>query len=251
MWSDTHFHLDPEDNPQEIFAAAKAAGVSLLIVQGTSLDDCQRTVDLADPANGVYVTAGLHPHVANTFTDLEPFRKWHQTDGCIAVGEIGLDYYYDLSPHDDQKRVFEIFLRFAVELGKPPVIHCRSAFDDCYDIVKNTLPSDYPFLIHSFADTRTEARKWLDLGAMLSFNGMSTFRKSDNVREALAITPPDRILLETDSPYLAPVPYRGKRNTPAFIPVIGNYVAEQKGLAPEELAQITMDNAKRFFHINS
>ena len=86
---------------------------------------------------------------------------------------------------------------------------------------------------------------------MLSFNGMATFRKSDNVREALAITPLDRILLETDSPYLAPVPYRGKRNTPAFIPVIGNYVAEQKGLAPEELAQITMDNAKRFFHINS
>ena len=85
---------------------------------------------------------------------------------------------------------------------------------------------------------------------MLSFNGMSTFKKSDNVREALAITPPDRILLETDSPYLAPVPYRGQRNTPAFIPIIGNYVAEQKGLPPEELAQITTDNAKRFFHIN-
>ena len=96
-----------------------------------------------------------------------------------------------------------------------------------------------------------EARKWLDIGAMLSYNGMSTFKKSDNVREALAITPLDRILLETDSPYLAPVPYRGKRNTPAYIPVIGRYIAEQKCIEPEELAQITTDNAKRFFHINS
>ena len=249
MRSDTHFHLDPEDNPQEIFAAARNAGVTLLIVQGTSLDDCQRTVDLADAEHGIYVTAGLHPHVAKTFTDLQPFREWHKTNGCVAVGEIGLDYFYDFSPHEDQKRVFEIFLQFAVELDKPPVIHCRSAFDDCYDIVKNTLPSGYPFLIHSFADTRTEARKWLDLGAMLSFNGMATFKKSDNVREALAITPLDRILLETDSPYLAPVPYRGKRNTPANIPIIGRFVADQKCIEPEELAKVTLDNARRFFKI--
>lgn len=247
MWTDTHLHLDPEDNHAKIFQDARANKVTQFLVLGTSLDDCQRIIDLADPKHGVYVAAGLHPHVASTFTDLEPFKAWHKNPACKAVGEIGLDYHYDFSPRDQQRKVFELFLDFAVQIKKPPVIHCRNAFDDCYDIVKSTLPHGYPFLIHSFADDKPEARKWLDLGATLSFNGIVTFNKAQNVRNGLAITPLDKLLIETDAPYLAPIPYRGKRNQPAYIPYIAQRIADEKFTTIEDLARITTENANRFF----
>lgn len=246
-WFDSHFHLDEEDCPEHVLDDARQAGVTRFMILGTSLNDCGRTVRLGDPDHGVFTAAGLHPHAAETFDSLEPFREWHQTPGCLAVGEIGLDYFYDFAPREAQRRVFARFLDFAQELDKPIVIHCRQAFRDCLDIVRAHLAPGFPFLIHSFADTPAEAEQWLELGAMLSVNGMVTFNKADNIRESLTHIPLDRLLIETDSPYLAPKPHRGKRNCPAFIPLIGQRVAQERGLPVETVEQTTTDNAIRFF----
>ncbi len=250
MWSDTHFHIEEEDTATDVIAAGRQAGVELFIVQGTSYDDIDRTAAVANPASGVYATVGLHPHVASTYHGMEPFRRLLAEPGVVAVGEIGLDYHYDISPRESQRNVFALFLQLARELAMPAVIHCREAFDDCYAIVKNAaLDPNVGFVIHSFTGTVPEARAWLDLGAMISVNGMVTFNKADNIREALAVVPLDRLLLETDSPYLAPKPFRGQRNNPSYIPLIGQRVADEKGRTPEEIAAITLANAKRLFRL--
>ena len=249
MWFDTHFHLDEEDDAEKVFADARAVDVRRFLVLATSYEDCPRTVALASPEKGVYVAAGLHPHVADSFVDTQPFREWLSVPGAIAVGEIGLDYHYDLSSHDAQQRVLEVFLALAQELALPAVIHCRDAFEDCYRIIKSNMEPGVKVLIHSFADTPREVDLWLELGAMVSVNGMVTFNKADNIRESLAHIPLERLLLETDSPYLAPKPYRGQRNCPAFIPIIGQRVAEEKGMTVQEIQRITTENALRFFNL--
>lgn len=251
LWFDTHFHIAPEKLPEAegIFAAAQSAGVTGLIVQGTSLEDCKPTLALTNGRNCVYATCGLHPHVADTPYEMDYFRKLFQNPKAVAVGEIGLDYYYDFSARDNQRKMFAEFLQLAVELDKPVVIHSREAFEDTWAIVNDCLPPAHPFEIHSFTGTLEEGEKWLERGAMMSINGMITFKKSDNVRAFNKIVPDDRLLLETDSPYLAPVPYRGKENTPALIPVIAQYVANERGVTMEKLSEITNDNAMRFFRI--
>lgn len=250
-WFDTHFHIAPEKLAEApiIFGAANSAGVHGLIVQGTSLEDCEPTLHLTEGHDGVYATCGLHPHVADTPYDLDYFRGLLAHPKAVAVGEIGLDYFYDFGARENQRKMFADFLALAVELDMPAVIHSRDAFEDSYALVKEILPAGHPFEIHSFTGSVSEGEKWLELGAMMSVNGMITFKKSDNVREFQKIIPDDRLLLETDSPYLAPVPYRGQENTPAFIPVIAQYVAEQRGISLEKLAEITSGNARRFFRI--
>lgn len=249
-WFDTHFHLDEEDNPNDVFNAARAQNVTRFLVLGTSHKDCPRTLQLANPDEGVFVAVGLHPHVADTFQSTQPFKDWlAATPGAIAVGEIGLDFFYDSSPRTTQRRVFEIFYNLAQELNLPAVIHCRNAFQDCHDVVKaNYTPSD-KILIHSFADTPRELACWLEMNAMISVNGMVTFNRADNIRESLAHIPLDNLLLETDAPYLAPVPHRGKRNTPAYIPLIGQRVADEKYRTADDIMNITTQNALRFFNI--
>lgn len=247
-WFDSHLHLESEDVPEDVFEQARQQRVTRFMVLGTSLDNCERIVNLGSLEQGIFTSAGLHPHAAETFQSLEPFREWHQHPACLAVGEIGLDYFYDFSPREAQRRVFAAFLDFAQDIGKPVVIHCRNAFQDCYDIVRAHLAPNFPLLIHSFADTPAEAEKWLELGAFLSFNGMVTFNKADNIRESLDHVPLERILVETDSPYLAPKPHRGKRNQPAYIPLIGARIAEHKLIDLETVENVTTDNAIRFFN---
>ncbi|MGI5924671.1 MAG: TatD family hydrolase [Lentisphaeria bacterium] len=248
-WFDTHLHLDRDDSAEAVFAAARREGVGAFLVQGTSLDDCERTVALANPEQGVYAAVGLHPHVAASFRDMAFFRDLLAHPGVIAVGEIGLDYYYNNSPADVQREVFGRFLDLACELALPAIIHCRDAFADCHAIVKERHCPTLRCIIHSFTGTPAEADRWLELGAMLSINGMVTFNRAHNIREALAHIPMARLLLETDSPYLAPVPKRGQRNCPAFLPYIGRRVAEEKQLPPEKVADITTSNACNFLRI--
>ncbi len=251
LWFDTHFHIAPEklSEADGIFAAARAAGVRGLIVQGTSLEDCGPTLHLTDGNDGVYATCGLHPHVADTPYEMDCFRGLFENPKAVAVGEIGLDYFYDFSAKENQRRMFAEFLRLAVELDKPVVIHSRDAFDDTWAIVNECLPKGHPFEIHSFTGSIEEGEKWLERGAMMSINGMVTFKKSDNVRAFNKIVPDDRLLLETDSPYLAPVPFRGRENTPAYIPVIAEYVAKERDMTLEQLSETTTANAMRFFRI--
>jgi TatD DNase family protein len=248
---DTHLHLSPEVAAAPFFTAARSRGVALFLVAGTSSEDGAFVCSLADPDMGVYAAVGVHPHSAKEFqdSDLSLFRDWLALPGVVAVGEVGLDFHYDFSPRLDQERVFAVFLELAAELRKTVVIHCREAFAQCHKLVKDYFPRGLPFVVHSFTGTVSEAEKWLELDAYLSFNGMVTFKKADNIRAALAAVPHNRLLLETDSPYLAPVPYRGKSNTPAYLPEIADRVAQELDMECEQLAKLTTDNARRLFSI--
>jgi TatD DNase family protein len=247
---DTHFHLTPETDFPALLAASRAVGVGHFLLAGTSREDIPHYAQLARENEGVVYAAGQHPHDSANFTadDLALIRSCLAQD-AVAVGEIGLDYHYNFSPAEDQERVFAQMLELAVEFGKPAQIHCREAFDRCYDLVKTHLTNGQPFIIHSFADGPAEAEKWLELGAYLSFNGMVTFRKADNIRQALPLVPRDRLLIETDSPYLAPIPHRGETNTPAFLPLIAAKIAEERGWDLADTISLTTANASRLlFH---
>ncbi len=253
LWFDTHFHidLDKASIAHDIIEGVRQANVGLMLLQSTSLEDCPNTLGIAEKEEGVYATTGLHPHTADTPYDRSQFLELASHPKVKAIGEIGLDYFYDFGDRAKQRLMFADFLKLAVETHLPAVIHSRDAFDDTFAIVQDNLPKDHPFEIHSFTGTVDESLQWLQAGAMLSVNGMVTFKKADNVREILHHIPLDRLLLETDSPYLAPVPLRGKENTPANIPLIGAKVAEELGLSIEQVADITTENGKRFFKISN
>jgi TatD DNase family protein len=246
---DTHFHLDPEDDAKLICEQARAVGVTRLLVLGGSAESSRRALLAAQSEDGLYAGAGVHPHDAADFTDLAPFREMYNDPKVVAVGEIGLDYFYEHSPRERQREVFRLLLGVAGEVGLPAAIHCRDAYEDCRAILDDTLVPGQRFEIHSFTGTPAEAEEMLARGAFLSYNGMATFRRAENIRETLQVVPLDRLLLETDAPWLAPVPHRGKRNFPAYLPDIALRVAEVKNVTPEELAQVTTRNACEFFQV--
>ncbi len=248
---DTHLHLSAEDDPAAVLAQARAVGVAEFLLAGTDLSSSEFGAALALAEPGVYAAAGVHPHQAAEFVSAEMarFRDCLACPGVVAVGEIGLDYHYDFSPREVQRRVFALFLEVANELHLPAVIHCREAFEDCFELVQGHLRPGSPFLIHSFTGTLEECRRWQDLGAHFSINGMVTFRKADNIRNLLPQIQPERLLLETDSPYLAPMPYRGKKNCPAYLLEIAKRVAEEQGISLAEVAEQTTRNARGFFAI--
>jgi TatD DNase family protein len=247
---DTHFHLDPEDNAAELCEQARKAGVSRLMVLGGSVTSSQRAVQAAQDEPGLYAAAGVHPHDAEEFDgDFAPFLEMYADPKVIAVGEVGLDYYYEHSPRERQRQVFRQFLELGATQDLPVVIHCREAMEDCLSILDDTLVPGQRFEIHSFTGTPAEAEEMLARGAFLSYNGMATFRRAENIRETLRVVPLDRLLLETDAPWLAPVPYRGKRNVPAYLSDIAVRVAEAKGISTETLATTTTRNACEFFRV--
>ena len=247
---DTHFHIEPEDDPDALLADARQAGVEYFLAVASTLAEARRLVDVADTFENTFTTVGVHPHEAAGFDgDIEPYRQLARLPAVKAIGEIGLDYHYEHSPRDRQKEVLRTFLQLAAEENLPSVIHCRDAYDDCLRVLHETLADGQAVEIHSFTGDPDWARKVLALGAMFSFNGIVTFKKAHNVRRALDVIPLDRLLLETDAPYLAPEPYRGKRNTPVYLPAIAERIAAEKGRAPDDIAAITTDNGRRFFRV--
>jgi TatD DNase family protein len=246
-WFDTHLHLDPADAPAALFAQGRQAGVGFFLVAGTAVEDSRRALAVALAETGVGAAVGVHPHAARLAGDLAEFRDLLASPRAVAVGEIGLDYYYDHSPRADQRRVFAAFLDLAAEFDRPVIVHCRDAFDDCLPMLVTAATGGVRILIHSFTGTPAQAEQALGFGALLSFNGMVTFPKADNIRATLAVVPADRLLLETDSPYLAPVPHRGQRNVPAYVAAVGQRVAAEKHLTEADLACLTTATALRFF----
>ncbi len=251
---DTHFHLYPEeDDAAAILKAARAAGVATLTAIATDLESSLRLAEtaasLADPALGIAV--GVHPHEAAKFDrgQLPRFRELTARPPVWAVGEIGLDYHYDFSPRPEQHLVFATFLELALAVGLPVVVHCREAEEDCLKVLRDSgVAGRLRILFHSFTGEADWARRFLDeFDAWFSFNGIATFKQADNVRAALAAVPDRRLLLETDSPYLAPPPFRGKRNSPAHLPHIAEFIAAQRGLSRDRLAALTTVNARAFF----
>ncbi len=250
---DSHCHLDSKEfdgDREEAIRRAVDAGVARMVAIGTGEGppDLEAGIRLADRHPEFYATVGIHPHYAAKATDsaLASLRELLRHPRAIAVGEIGLDYHYDFSPRDRQRAVFEEQMSIAKEAGKPIVIHTREAWDDTFALLgRHWAPHGLGGIMHCFSGGLTEARRCLELGFHLSFGGIVTFPKAADIRQAAAETPADRILVETDAPYLAPVPRRGKRNEPAFVVHTASRIAEMRGVSLDEIARQTTANFER------
>jgi TatD DNase family protein len=245
VWIDQHCHLDDESADEEV-AAARRAGVDRIIDIGTDVDTSSAAIARAGRLDGVWATVGLHPHDARHGLDgLEPMLG---APGVVAVGECGLDYHYDHSPRPLQRDAFATQVEWAHRHHLPLVIHSRSAWDDTFAVLDEAGVPDRT-VFHCFTGGPAEARQALDRGAYLSFSGIVTFPKAPEVREAAAVCPDDRLLVETDSPFLAPVPHRGRRNRPAWVVHVGERLAEVRGVPTSAIAEITTANGRAVYGI--
>jgi len=238
-WTDQHCHLD-DGGAAAAVAEAVAAGVTRLLDVGTDRATSVAALARARRLDGVWATAGVHPHQASAGVD--GVEALLGEDEVVAVGECGLDYHYDHSPRDVQRQVFSTQIGWAHRHRLPLVIHSRSAWADTFATLDEA-GSPQRTVFHCFTGGVSEARGALDRGAWLSFSGIVTFPGADEVREAAALCPPDRLLIETDSPYLAPVPHRGRPNRPVWVTAVGAAVAALRGVAPEHIAELTTANA--------
>lgn len=249
---DTHTHINADDFQgieKVIIDQAHAMGVAYFAVVGFDRVTIERSLQLSKDFPEIISVLGCHPteaiHYDSAFErDLE---GWLALDRVRMLGEIGLDYHWDTSPVDIQKKVFRRQIAIAKEHDLPITIHNREATADCYQILKEEGLPAAGGIMHSFGGTREEAERFLDLGMHLSFSGVVTFKKSDAVREAAKITPLNRLLIETDAPYLAPVPMRGKRNEPAYVRYVAEHLANFLEINIEDLAQQTTQNAFDLF----
>ena len=251
MLIDTHCHLDGQYFPEgadETLARARSAGVTGFVCVGVgSLEQTEAALALAARRLDVWATVGVHPHdAASLDAGLEAeLRRCAAAPRVVAIGEIGLDFHYDHSPRERQKEVFRRFIQVAREQKLPIVVHTRSAAEDTLQILAEESARDVGGLIHCFSEDKAFATRALDLGFDLSFSGIVTFKRALAIQEVAAWAPADRILVETDSPYLAPIPLRGKRCEPAYVLHTARFVAGLRGIPLEELAQLTSQNAER------
>lgn len=251
---DAHCHLDDFEDLPAVLDRARAAGVIHLVVNGLwrAPGDFGHALALArrDPAR-ISATVAIHPHDASRAAqaDFELVRQIARDQAIRAIGETGLDFHYDFSPPGAQREVMRWHIRLAREIAKPLVLHVREAHGDAFDIFREEGARDIPTQVHCFTGTPDEARAWIDLGCYLSFSGALTFRSGGDIRDAARLVPAERLLVETDSPYLAPVPHRGKRCEPAFVTETLRCLAQVRGVSVEEMAALTARNAQRLFAI--
>jgi TatD DNase family protein len=249
MWVDSHRHLQLAGGDEHI-VRARAAGVEWMVCVGTDLETSQAATTLADRHPDVYAAVGLHPHDASKlgaqWSMIEPLAV---SDACVAIGECGFDLFYEHSPRDEQETAFRFQIRLAKHARKPLVIHSRDAWDDTFRVLDaEGVPERTIF--HCFTGGPEEASAALERGCYLSFSGIVSFKNADALREAARITPDDRVLVETDSPFLTPEPYRGKQNEPALVVAVGAALARARGVEPEEIAAITRENAMCAFGVD-
>ncbi|MCU1369238.1 MAG: putative deoxyribonuclease [Ilumatobacteraceae bacterium] len=249
-WTDNHCHLHFRDadaaSVTHAIAAGRDAGVERFITVGCDVADSEAAIAVARAHDGVWATAGVHPHEAERGIDgLEALLA---EPGVVAVGECGLDYHYDHSLRPVQRDVFAAQIALAEAHGLALVIHARSAWEDTFDVLAaEGVPARTVF--HCFTGGADEAKRCLDLGAHLSISGIVTFKTAQDVRDAVAICPPDRLLVETDTPYLAPVPHRGETNRPALVPLVGAAVAAVQGRTVAEVAASSWDAATHLYRL--
>ena len=243
-WFDNHCHLS-ENAEEEILKARKALVVGFINV-GTDFETSSEAIEKAKILPDVWATAGVHPHEARK--GIEGIEGLLEDSNVVAVGEAGLDYHYDHSPREDQKKVFAEQIEMANKSELPLVIHTREAWEDTFKILDSEgVPKSIVF--HCFTGGMTEAKECLERGAYLSFSGIITFKKSEFLREAASECPLDRAMIETDSPYLTPAPFRGKKNEPANVVLVGQELAYLQGKSTEEIASATTQNALDFYEL--
>lgn len=249
---ETHCHLDYlKAKPLvEILQEANSLGIEKIITIAVEPKNFDTVMDLANTHESVYFTQGTHPHDAklSSSEDLKTIKQRCSHSKMVAVGEIGLDYYYNHSPRDVQREVFKQQLEIAIEMNKPVVIHTREADEDMIEILREYAPRlTRKGVIHSFSSGAELAHNAIELGFYLGFNGMITFNKAQNIRDIVSFCPLERILLETDSPFLTPVPHRGKENSPAKLPHILEKIAEIKNIAAQEIEKNCYKNSVDLF----
>jgi TatD DNase family protein len=247
-WVDSHCHLQIDGGDDHV-VRARAAGVEWMVCVGTDLETSQAALVLADRHDDVYAAVGLHPHEASKlaveWSLLEPLAV---SDACLAIGECGFDLFYEHSPRDEQETAFRFQIRLAKDTGKPLVIHARDAWHDTFRVLDDEGVPDRT-IFHCFTGGPAEARLALERGCYLSYSGIVSFKNAHDLRDAARITPDDRILVETDSPFLTPEPYRGKANEPALVVAVGAALARARDVEPEEIAELTRANAARVFGV--
>ena len=251
---DSHCHLDDEKfdlDRAEAIARMREAGVTRCTCVGSDLPSSRRCLDLAQQYDFIYAAAGVHPHEAKDAPAdyLEQLKALLAQPKCVALGEIGLDYYYDLSPRETQMTVCEAQMELAWELSLPVAYHIRDAHQDMLDIMKRHKKHLTGGIIHCFSGSWEIAKEYLKLGYFISFAGPVTFKKAPKLQEAAVNVPLDRILIETDSPYLAPEPVRGRRNEPTNVRYVAEKIAALREIPLEAFAQITMQNALNAYSI--
>lgn len=258
MFIDSHAHIDGHEfdaDREEVIKRAHAAGVSVILNVGTGdphSGALERAVELGKQHESVYTAIGTHPHDARLYDDTaeEKIKNLINSEHVIAWGEIGLDFHYDNSPRDVQVEVFKCQLRAARECDLPVVIHTREAEAETIELLKteyNGAPRRGVF--HCFSGSRELAQRALEIGFVISFSGIITFKKAEELREIAKQVPLDRLLIETDCPYLTPIPYRGKRNEPAYVVEVARCLAGLHGLKLDEMGRVTSDNFNRFFEL--
>lgn len=251
--SDSHCHLQMEPSPlgvASMIERARAAGVTRFLVPGTTLEDSETAVALVPRHEGLLAAVGVHPHEAKDFDpqrDGAALEALARRPGVAAIGEIGLDFHYDHSPRDRQIEVLEWMLDLARRLDLPAILHNRESGREMLDLLRKLPPRERPGVFHSFTESAEYGRKALDMGYLVSFSGMITFRAADNIRQAAAGLPLEAMLVETDAPFLAPVPHRGKPCEPAHVVETATKLAEVKGTDLETVAGVTTANFERLF----
>lgn len=252
MYFDTHAHLDDEKfdaDREEIIEHIKSEGVSLVVNIGADMESSKTTVELSEKYDFIYAAVGVHPYDAPDLTDEDilELKQLAKSEKVVAIGEIGLDYHFEGTDKEGQKEGFRKQIALAKELNLPYVVHDRDSHQDCYDIIKES--GYFRGVMHCFSGSAEFAKQMTDLGFYISFAGTVTFKNAKKVKEAAKSVSLDRILIETDCPYLSPEPNRGKRNNPANVRYTAEVLAEIKGISLDEMAKITMENGKRFYGI--
>lgn len=259
IFIDSHCHIDGssfDSDRDEVVQRAKDAGVKAMLNIGTGNPhdgEIARAVEAAEKYENVFASVGVHPHDAKLYDDKaeETLVNLTKSEKVIAWGEIGLDYYYDHSPRDVQREVFIRQIRTAKKLDLPIIIHSRDADDETVEILTDECSYDgFRGIMHCFGGTAKMAESLMKLGFMISFAGNVTFKKAENLRDAAKVVPLERLLIETDCPFLTPIPFRGKRNEPAYVVHTAQFLADFYGVELEKLAKQTTENFLDFFRLN-
>lgn len=254
MLVDSHCHLDRldlkpyEGKLEKALVSARERGISAMLCVCIDEENKDVVVDIARSNKGVFASVGIHPcDVKETFLTTDQLKAWVNDDKIVAIGETGLDYYYSRDFEDQQKQSFTAHLTAAGDLGLPVIVHTRHAREDTIDLIRAHGNTSSAGVLHCFTESLDMAKQALDLNYYISLSGIVTFKKAEELREVARYVPMDRLLVETDSPYLAPVPYRGKSNEPKYVREVAEFLAELKGMSYEEFSDQTSANFYRLF----
>lgn len=251
MLFNTHSHInDKTENIEEILKECKELNVQNIVAVGYDFSSSIRAIELAKEHEMIYAACGLQPEeILKNQNSLQEFEKLIENPNCVAIGEIGLDYYYGKENKENQLKWFEDFLKLACNYKKPIIIHCRESHEDMFNLLKKYHSSLDGIIMHCYTGSVEMMKQYLSLGAYISLSGVVTFKNAKTIKEVAIECPLDRLLIETDDPYLTPVPFRGKENKPAYVAYVAQEIALLKGMNVMQIQKATFENAKKVFHL--